>query len=168
MNCQLLNCERECYHPEDYLLSNALGYSTFCCYPDLGVLQQQIEETYHIIFDESLDAIKLSKSLVDDIKIAESERYPPDEYLHPYEPSQRYQPNNNNVIFIEPYEFPEPFVLETEVSTDQNDHNDQNDKTAQTGEILKDDQSEHSNHTNDEQIIDNLSNTEDIHIPANL
>ncbi|GJX02535.1 putative reverse transcriptase domain-containing protein [Tanacetum coccineum] len=28
-------------HPlqEDYLLSNALGYSTFCCYPDLGVLQ---------------------------------------------------------------------------------------------------------------------------------
>ncbi|GKF07454.1 retrovirus-related pol polyprotein from transposon TNT 1-94, partial [Tanacetum coccineum] len=70
--------------------------------------------------------------------------------------------------FIEPYEFPEPFVLETEVSTDQNDHNDQNDKSAQTDEILNDDQSEHSNHTNDEQIIDNLPNTKDIQMSEHL
>ncbi|GJS99639.1 retrovirus-related pol polyprotein from transposon TNT 1-94 [Tanacetum coccineum] len=33
-------------------------------------------------FDEKADD-------VDDINIAETERYPPDEYLHPYEPSQR-------------------------------------------------------------------------------
>ncbi|GKD82489.1 hypothetical protein Tco_1349328, partial [Tanacetum coccineum] len=123
---------------------------------------QQIKETYHITFDESPYAIKFSKSSVNDINIAESKRYPPDKYLHPYESSQRYQTNSNNVIFIEPYECPEPVVLETEVSTDQNDHKDQNDQTAQTNEILNDDQSEHSNHTNDEQIIDNLPNTEDI------
>nr|GEW17208.1 retrovirus-related Pol polyprotein from transposon TNT 1-94 [Tanacetum cinerariifolium] len=51
--------------------------------------RQQTKETYHITFDESLDAIKFSKPLVDNINIDENERYPPDEYLHPYEPSQR-------------------------------------------------------------------------------
>ncbi|GJW15148.1 hypothetical protein Tco_0019281 [Tanacetum coccineum] len=113
------------------------------------------------------DAIKFTKPLVDNINIAENERYPPDEYLHPYEPSQRYQTNSNDVSFIEPYESPEPVVLETKVSSDQNGQTDQNDQTAQTDEILNDNLSEHSNHNNDEQIIDNLlyylPNTEDIH-----
>ncbi|GJZ40177.1 retrovirus-related pol polyprotein from transposon TNT 1-94 [Tanacetum coccineum] len=109
------------------------------------------------IVDEysSPSAIKFSKPSVDDINIAKTKRYPPDEYLHPYEPSQRYQTNNNDVSFIKPYECPDPVVLETEVSsdqngqTDQNDHNDQNDQSAQTNEILNDDQTKHSNHTND-------------------
>ncbi|GJQ91440.1 retrovirus-related pol polyprotein from transposon TNT 1-94 [Tanacetum coccineum] len=135
-----------------------------------NIRRQQTEETYHITFDESPDAIKFSKPSVDNINIAKNERYPPDEYLHPYEPSQRYQTNNNDVSFIEPYECPELVVLETEVSsdqngqTDQNDHNDQNDQSVQNDEILSDDHSEHSNHTNDEQIIDNLPNTKDIQI----
>ncbi|GKC17991.1 hypothetical protein Tco_1014773, partial [Tanacetum coccineum] len=38
-------------------------------------------------FDESLNVIKFSKPSVDNIDIAEIERYPLDEYLHPYEPS---------------------------------------------------------------------------------
>nr|GEV06737.1 retrovirus-related Pol polyprotein from transposon TNT 1-94 [Tanacetum cinerariifolium] len=44
------------------------------------------------IVDEysSPGAIKFLKPSVDNINIAESERYPPDEYLHPYEPSQRW------------------------------------------------------------------------------
>ncbi|GKC31802.1 retrovirus-related pol polyprotein from transposon TNT 1-94, partial [Tanacetum coccineum] len=129
--------------------------------------EAQTEETYHITFDESPDAIKFSKPSVDNINIAENERYPPDEYLHPYEPSQRYQTNNNDVSFIEPNECPKPVVLETEVSSDQNgqtDQNDQNDQSVQNDEILSDDHSEHSNHTNDEQIIDNLPNTKDIQI----
>ncbi|GJS26632.1 retrovirus-related pol polyprotein from transposon TNT 1-94 [Tanacetum coccineum] len=69
-------------------------------------------------------------------------RYPPDEYLHPYEPSQRYQTNNKDVSFIEPYKCLEPVVPETEISSDQNgqtDQNDQNDQSAQTDEILNDD-----------------------------
>ncbi|GJZ92798.1 retrovirus-related pol polyprotein from transposon TNT 1-94, partial [Tanacetum coccineum] len=80
----------------------------------------------------------------------------------------------NDVSFIEPYECPEPVVLETKVSsdqngqTDQNDHNDQNDQSAQNDEILNDDHSEHFNHTNDEQIIDNLPNTKDIQISEHL
>ncbi|GJT60925.1 retrovirus-related pol polyprotein from transposon TNT 1-94 [Tanacetum coccineum] len=81
-----------------------------------------------------------------------------------------YQTNSNDVSFIEPYEYPEPVVLETEISsdkngqTDQNDHNDQNDQSVQNDEILNDDHSEHSNHTNDEQIINNLPKTKDIQI----
>nr|GEY93741.1 retrovirus-related Pol polyprotein from transposon TNT 1-94 [Tanacetum cinerariifolium] len=46
--------------------------------------RQQTKETYHIIFDESPEAIKFSKPLVDNINIAESKRYLPDEYLYPY------------------------------------------------------------------------------------
>ncbi|GJZ84410.1 retrovirus-related pol polyprotein from transposon TNT 1-94 [Tanacetum coccineum] len=126
--------------------------------------RQQTKETYHIIFDESLKAVKFSKPSVDNINIVETERYPPDEYLHPYEPSQRYQTNINDVYFIEPYECLEPVFLETEVSSDQHGHTDQNDQSVQDDEILNDDHSEHSNHTNDEQIIDNLPNTKDSQI----
>ncbi|GJT12603.1 retrovirus-related pol polyprotein from transposon TNT 1-94 [Tanacetum coccineum] len=78
--------------------------------------RQQTEETYHITFGESPDVIKFSKPSVDNINIAENKRYQPDEYLHPYEPSQRYQTNNNDVSFIEPYESPEPVVHETKIS----------------------------------------------------
>ncbi|GJU98555.1 retrovirus-related pol polyprotein from transposon TNT 1-94 [Tanacetum coccineum] len=102
----------------------------------------KLKKTYHIKFDESLDASKFTKASVDNINIAESERYPPDEYLHPYEPSQWYQTNSNEVSFVEPYESPEPVVLETE--------------------------SKHSNHINDEQIIDNIPSTKDIQIFEHL
>ncbi|GJT56849.1 retrovirus-related pol polyprotein from transposon TNT 1-94 [Tanacetum coccineum] len=80
----------------------------------------------------------------------------------------RYQTNNNVVSFIEPYEFPKLVVLETKVSSDQNGHTDQNDQSVKDDEILNDDHSEHSNHTNDEQIINNLLNTEDSQISKPL
>ncbi|GJQ95853.1 retrovirus-related pol polyprotein from transposon TNT 1-94 [Tanacetum coccineum] len=156
---------------DGYLLGYSLVSKAFRIF---NTRRQQNEETYHITFDKSPDAIKFLKPLVDDINIAETKRYPPDEYLHPYEPSQRYQTKYNDVSFIEPYECLEPVVLETKVSSDQhgqsdkNDHNDQNDQSAQTNEILNDDQSEHSNHTIDEQIIDNLPNTEYIQIFEHL
>ncbi|GJU13586.1 retrovirus-related pol polyprotein from transposon TNT 1-94 [Tanacetum coccineum] len=70
---------------DGYLLGYSLIFKAFRVF---NTRRQQIEETYHITFDESLDAIKFSKPSVDDINIAETERYPPDEYLHPYEPSQ--------------------------------------------------------------------------------
>ncbi|GKD18726.1 retrovirus-related pol polyprotein from transposon TNT 1-94 [Tanacetum coccineum] len=143
-------------------------YWTEAAFRVFNTRRQQTKETYHITLDEIPDAIKFLKPLVDNINIAENERYPPDEYLHPYEPSQRYQTNSNDVSFMEPYECPEPVVLKTKVSsdqngqTDQNDHNDQNDQSVQNDEILSDDHSEHSNHTNDEQIIDNIPNTKEI------
>ncbi|GKB81001.1 hypothetical protein Tco_0947896, partial [Tanacetum coccineum] len=69
------------------------------------------------------------------------------------------------------YEYPEPMVLETEVSFDQNgqtDQNDPNDQSVQNDEILNDDHSEHPSHTNDEKILDNHPNTEDIQISEHL
>ncbi|GKC03281.1 retrovirus-related pol polyprotein from transposon TNT 1-94 [Tanacetum coccineum] len=74
--------------------------------------RQQTKETYHITFDESTKAIKFIKHSVDDINIAESERYPLDEYLHLFEPLQRYQVDSNDVQYIEPYEKPKPVVIE--------------------------------------------------------
>ncbi|GKB40412.1 retrovirus-related pol polyprotein from transposon TNT 1-94, partial [Tanacetum coccineum] len=66
-----------------------LGYSLVSkAFEVFNTIRQQTEETYHITFDESLDAIKLSRPLVDNINIAETGRYPSDEYLHPYEHSQ--------------------------------------------------------------------------------
>ncbi|GKE49860.1 retrovirus-related pol polyprotein from transposon TNT 1-94, partial [Tanacetum coccineum] len=104
-----------------------LGYSLISkAFKVFNTIRQQTKETYHITFDESPDAIKFTKPLVDNINIAESERYPPDEYLHPYEPSQRYQTNTNGVSFTKPYECSKPVVLETEVPSDQNGQVDQN------------------------------------------
>ncbi|GJS35407.1 retrovirus-related pol polyprotein from transposon TNT 1-94 [Tanacetum coccineum] len=111
---------------DGYLIGYSLVSKAFRVF---NTRRQQIEETYHITFDESPAAIKFSKPSVDNINIAETERYLPHEYLYPYEPSQRYQTNSNDVSFIEPYECPEPVVLETEVSSDQNGHIDQNDQS---------------------------------------
>nr|GEV13251.1 retrovirus-related Pol polyprotein from transposon TNT 1-94 [Tanacetum cinerariifolium] len=60
--------------------------------------RHQTEETYHITLDESPDAIKFSKPSVDNINIAENERYPPDEYLHPYEPYQRNKWDETRIV----------------------------------------------------------------------
>ncbi|GJS99487.1 retrovirus-related pol polyprotein from transposon TNT 1-94 [Tanacetum coccineum] len=147
---------------DGYLLGYSLVSKAFIVF---NIRRQQTEETYHIIFDESPYAIKFLKPSVNNINIVKNERYPLDEYLHLYEPSQRYQTNSNDVSFIEPYECPKPVVLETEVSSDQNGQTNQNDQSIQNDKILNDSQSEHSNHTNDEQIINNLPNTEDIQIP---
>ncbi|GJR47544.1 retrovirus-related pol polyprotein from transposon TNT 1-94 [Tanacetum coccineum] len=86
-----------------------LGYSLISkAFRVFNTKSQQTKETYHITFDESHDAIKFTKPSVNNINIAESKRYPPDEYLDPYEPSQRYQTNCDDVSFIEPYESSEP------------------------------------------------------------
>ncbi|GKB08367.1 retrovirus-related pol polyprotein from transposon TNT 1-94 [Tanacetum coccineum] len=69
---------------DGYLLGYSLVSKAFRLF---NTRRQQTKETYHIRFDESPDAIKFLKPSVDNINIAETERYPPDEYLHPYEPS---------------------------------------------------------------------------------
>ncbi|GJR58798.1 retrovirus-related pol polyprotein from transposon TNT 1-94 [Tanacetum coccineum] len=67
-----------------------LGYSLVSkAFRVLNTRRQQTKETYHITFDEIPDAIKFLKPSVDNINIAENERYPLDKYLHHYEPSQR-------------------------------------------------------------------------------
>nr|GEV44666.1 retrovirus-related Pol polyprotein from transposon TNT 1-94 [Tanacetum cinerariifolium] len=134
---------------DGYLLGYSLVSKAFRVF---NTRRQQTKETYHITFDENPDAVKFSKLLVENINIAKNKRYPPDEYLHPYKPSQRYQTNSNDVPFIEPYESPKQAVLETEVSLEQNG---QSDQTTQTDEILNDNLSAHSNYNNDEKSLIN-------------
>ncbi|GJU07393.1 retrovirus-related pol polyprotein from transposon TNT 1-94 [Tanacetum coccineum] len=80
-----------------------LGYSLVSkAFRVFDTRRQQTKETYHITFDESTNAIKFTKLSDDNITIAESKRYSPNEYLYLYEPSQRHQVNSNAVSFIEP------------------------------------------------------------------
>ncbi|GJW89080.1 retrovirus-related pol polyprotein from transposon TNT 1-94 [Tanacetum coccineum] len=60
---------------DGYLLGYSLVSKAFRVF---NIRRQQIEETYHITFDESPNAIKFSKPLVDDINIAKTKRYPHD------------------------------------------------------------------------------------------
>nr|GEW61924.1 hypothetical protein [Tanacetum cinerariifolium] len=121
----LLLCVCKITYPSDYLgMFNEkadegyfIGYSLVSkAFRIFNTRKQQTKETYHITFDESTNAIKFSKPLVDNINIAKSKRYPPDEYMHHYEPSQNDQNNhlawendnppkhsnhNNNSLIIE-------------------------------------------------------------------
>nr|GEU49559.1 copia protein [Tanacetum cinerariifolium] len=119
--------------------------------------KKQTKETYHITFDESTDAIKFSKPSIDNINIFESERYPPNEYIHHYEPSKMYQVNSNEVSFIDPYKRHNLIILKTKASFNQNDH------PAQVNDIPNDNPPEHSNHNNDSPIMENLINAKAVY-----
>ncbi|GKC48971.1 retrovirus-related pol polyprotein from transposon TNT 1-94 [Tanacetum coccineum] len=99
-----------------------LGYSLVSmAFKFFKTRRQQTEETYHITFDESPDAIKFSKPSVNTFKHAETGKdIPPMNIFILMNLLKRYQTNRNDVSFIEPYECPEPVVLKTEVSSDQN------------------------------------------------
>ncbi|GJX59647.1 retrovirus-related pol polyprotein from transposon TNT 1-94 [Tanacetum coccineum] len=136
-----------------------LGYSLVSkAFGVFNTRRQQTEETFHATFDESTEAIRFSEPSIEDITIVEYERYPTDESLHHFEPSQRCQVDSNDIHFIEPYDRPEPTITEIVASSDQNDQSVQND------EVLNDDQTKHPNHTNDEIIIGNLTNTKEAQV----
>ncbi|GJS20772.1 retrovirus-related pol polyprotein from transposon TNT 1-94 [Tanacetum coccineum] len=65
--------------------------------------RQQIEETYHVTFDESMEAIRFTNTLVDEIGIDNSSRYPHDEYHHKDDPSRQYQSNSDISYYIIPH-----------------------------------------------------------------
>ncbi|GJX32962.1 retrovirus-related pol polyprotein from transposon TNT 1-94 [Tanacetum coccineum] len=62
--------------------------------------RQQIEETYHVTFDESIEDIRFINTLVDEIRIDDSSRYPPDEYHHEDDPSRQYQSNYDISYYV--------------------------------------------------------------------
>ncbi|GKA30760.1 retrovirus-related pol polyprotein from transposon TNT 1-94 [Tanacetum coccineum] len=136
---------------DGYFLGHSLVSKAFRVF---NAKRQQIKETYHNTFDERTKAVKFLKPSVDDLTIVETKRYPPNEFLHHFEPSQRYEVN----------ERPEHVVTEVAASCDQNDQLDQNDQPTQNDEILNDDHAKHSNHTIDENTIDNLTIIEDVQI----
>ncbi|GJR49121.1 retrovirus-related pol polyprotein from transposon TNT 1-94 [Tanacetum coccineum] len=68
-----------------------LGYSYVSkAFRVYNTIRQQIEETYHVTFDESMEAIRFTYTLVDEIGIDDSSRYPPDEFQED-DPSKQYQ-----------------------------------------------------------------------------
>ncbi|GJU64074.1 retrovirus-related pol polyprotein from transposon TNT 1-94 [Tanacetum coccineum] len=50
--------------------------------------RQQIKETYHVTFNESIEAIRFTNTFLDEIGIDDSSRYPSDEFLHEGPPDQ--------------------------------------------------------------------------------
>ncbi|GJV98351.1 retrovirus-related pol polyprotein from transposon TNT 1-94 [Tanacetum coccineum] len=69
-----------------------LGYSSVSkAFIFFNTRRQQIEETYHVTCDESMEAIRFTNTSVDEIRIDDSSRYPPDEFLHEDDPSRQYQ-----------------------------------------------------------------------------
>ncbi|GKB70920.1 retrovirus-related pol polyprotein from transposon TNT 1-94 [Tanacetum coccineum] len=65
--------------------------------------RQQIEETYHVTFDERMEAIRFTNTLVDEIRIDNSSRYPLDEYHDEDDPSRQYQSNSDISYYIIPH-----------------------------------------------------------------
>ncbi|GKA30960.1 retrovirus-related pol polyprotein from transposon TNT 1-94 [Tanacetum coccineum] len=65
--------------------------------------RQQIEKTYHVTFDESIEAIKFTNTLVDKIRIDDSSRYPTDEFLYKDDQSRKYQSNYDISYYITPH-----------------------------------------------------------------
>ncbi|GJV70468.1 retrovirus-related pol polyprotein from transposon TNT 1-94 [Tanacetum coccineum] len=101
---QFSSCPFDEKADDGYLLGYSLVSKAFRVF---NTRRQQIEETYHITFDEILKAIKFLKPSVDNINIAETKRYPPDEYLHPYEPSQSVEDTSaQNTILSPPLPVP--------------------------------------------------------------
>nr|GEY84646.1 retrovirus-related Pol polyprotein from transposon TNT 1-94 [Tanacetum cinerariifolium] len=64
--------------------------------------RQLIEETYHLIFDESMESIRFTNTSVDKIGIDDSSRYPSDEFQEE-DPSRQYQVDSDVSYYIIPY-----------------------------------------------------------------
>ncbi|GJR62294.1 retrovirus-related pol polyprotein from transposon TNT 1-94 [Tanacetum coccineum] len=73
-----------------------LGYSSVSkAFKVYNTRRQQIKETYHVTFDESMEAIRFTNTLVNEIGIDDSSRYPPNEFLQEDDLSRQYQANSD-------------------------------------------------------------------------
>ncbi|GJT70270.1 retrovirus-related pol polyprotein from transposon TNT 1-94 [Tanacetum coccineum] len=77
-------------------------YSVSKAFRVYNTRRQQIEETYHVTFDESIEAIRFTNTSVDKIGIDDSSRYPPDEFQED-DPSRQYQVDSDVSYYIIPH-----------------------------------------------------------------
>ncbi|GJY61584.1 retrovirus-related pol polyprotein from transposon TNT 1-94 [Tanacetum coccineum] len=78
-----------------------LGYSfNSKSFKVFNTRRQQIEETHHVTFDESMEAIRFISTLVDEFGIDDLSRYPLDEFVKEDDPSRQYQANSNFSYYI--------------------------------------------------------------------
>ncbi|GJY34906.1 retrovirus-related pol polyprotein from transposon TNT 1-94 [Tanacetum coccineum] len=81
-----------------------LGYSfNSKAFKVFNTRRQQIEETYHVTFYKSMEAIRLTNTSVDEIGIDDSSRHPSNEYHHKDDPSRQYQSNSYISYYIIPH-----------------------------------------------------------------
>nr|GEW31537.1 retrovirus-related Pol polyprotein from transposon TNT 1-94 [Tanacetum cinerariifolium] len=82
-----------------------LGYSSVSkAFRVYNIRRQQIKETYHVTFDESMEAIRFTNTSVNEIGINDSSRYPPDEFFYKDDPSRQYQVDSDISYNVIPYE----------------------------------------------------------------
>nr|GEV52014.1 retrovirus-related Pol polyprotein from transposon TNT 1-94 [Tanacetum cinerariifolium] len=80
-----------------------LGYSSVSkAFRVYNTRRQKIKETYHVTFDESMEAIRFTNTLVDEIGMDDSFRYPPYEFQED-DPSRQYQVDSNVSYYIIPH-----------------------------------------------------------------
>ncbi|GKC91725.1 retrovirus-related pol polyprotein from transposon TNT 1-94 [Tanacetum coccineum] len=81
-----------------------LGYSFVSkAFRVFNTRRQQVEETYHVTFDEIMEAIRFTNTLEDEIGIDDSSRYPPDEFVHEDDPSRQYQTDSDISYYVIPH-----------------------------------------------------------------
>ncbi|GJQ91855.1 retrovirus-related pol polyprotein from transposon TNT 1-94 [Tanacetum coccineum] len=99
-----------------------LGYSfVLKAFIVFNTRRQQIDETYHVTFDESVEGIRFTNTSEDEIGIDDFSRYPPDEFIHEDDPSRQYQANYdisyyNEQIITQPTKGPSRNNIEVLVS----------------------------------------------------
>ncbi|GJV26007.1 retrovirus-related pol polyprotein from transposon TNT 1-94 [Tanacetum coccineum] len=62
--------------------------------------RKQVEETYHVTFDESIEAIRFTNTLEDEIGIDDSSRYPSNKFIHEDDPSRQYQTDSDISYYV--------------------------------------------------------------------
>nr|GEU56312.1 retrovirus-related Pol polyprotein from transposon TNT 1-94 [Tanacetum cinerariifolium] len=81
-----------------------LGYSSVSmAFRVYNIRRQQIKETYNVTFNESMEAIRFTNTSLDKIRIDDSSRYHPDEFLHEDDPSRQYQVDSDISYYVIPY-----------------------------------------------------------------
>ncbi|GJV39175.1 retrovirus-related pol polyprotein from transposon TNT 1-94 [Tanacetum coccineum] len=81
-----------------------LGYSFVSkSFRVFNTQRQQIEKTYHVTFDESMEAIKFTHTSEDKIGIDDSSRYPLNEFVHKDDPSRQYQIDSDISYYVIPH-----------------------------------------------------------------
>ncbi|GJY39928.1 retrovirus-related pol polyprotein from transposon TNT 1-94 [Tanacetum coccineum] len=85
-----------------------LGYSfVLKAFRVFNTRRQQVEETYHVTFDESMETIRFTNTSVDEIGIDDSSTYPPVEFIQEDDPSRQYQVDSDISYYIIPHGLPD-------------------------------------------------------------
>ncbi|GKF64224.1 hypothetical protein Tco_0187672, partial [Tanacetum coccineum] len=86
--------EKESLISAIFMCLDALSFRVF------NIRSQQVDETYHVTFDESMEAIRLANTSEDEVRIDDSSRYPLNEFIHEDDPSRQYQTDSDISYYV--------------------------------------------------------------------